>query len=474
MTSRTARTLIVPVESQVRELDAKLLFACEAAERGFPVIIGSRAYIHFLVPFLAPGVYLAKSMRSLSDRMFSILHDLGHDIVAWDEEALVRFASPEYYSWRYSKATFDRVSHLFAWGPDDAEWFTGYHGYRGTPIHTTGNPRIDLLRREVRDYFRSDAEALRERFGDFILVNTNFSFVNNFVPRLNLVQPAASGKDPTVSARAGKGLSLEFARGMAAHQQAIFEHFLALMPRLMEWYPERAIVLRPHPSENHEIWRAILRNSSNIHVLHEGNVIPWLMASRVLLHNGCTTAIEAAVLETPVVAYRPVSSSCYDYHLPNSLSHAAFSAPEVRQQIADVLAGRLGPVNENVRRRLFARHLTGTAGPLAVTRCVNVLEQAGYAGGLRSGRPTPKFLAAWVKANARTLQKRVNMLRPNHPNSAAYHAHRFPQISSDEINARIRRFGRQLGRFENVHAAMLSQHIFRVSSDLEQQSRPFA
>ena len=33
-----ASTLIVPVENQVRELDAKLLLACIAVERGFPVV----------------------------------------------------------------------------------------------------------------------------------------------------------------------------------------------------------------------------------------------------------------------------------------------------------------------------------------------------------------------------------------------------------------------------------------------------
>ena len=32
--------LIIPVESQVRELDAKLLLACVAVRRNFPVVIG--------------------------------------------------------------------------------------------------------------------------------------------------------------------------------------------------------------------------------------------------------------------------------------------------------------------------------------------------------------------------------------------------------------------------------------------------
>ncbi len=35
-----AATLIIPVENQVRELDAKLLLGCVAAERGLPVILG--------------------------------------------------------------------------------------------------------------------------------------------------------------------------------------------------------------------------------------------------------------------------------------------------------------------------------------------------------------------------------------------------------------------------------------------------
>ena len=35
--------LLVPVENQVRELDAKLLLACVAARRGLPSIIGPQA-----------------------------------------------------------------------------------------------------------------------------------------------------------------------------------------------------------------------------------------------------------------------------------------------------------------------------------------------------------------------------------------------------------------------------------------------
>jgi len=135
-------TIIIPVESQVRELDAKILLACAAAERGFPVIIGSRAFIHFQVDSLPRGVYLAKSMRTLSIRMFAILRDLGHEIVGWDEEGLVRWPDEEYYRWRLSPVTLKKLSHLLAWGEDDARVLRGYPGYPGTSIHLTGNPLI--------------------------------------------------------------------------------------------------------------------------------------------------------------------------------------------------------------------------------------------------------------------------------------------------------------------------------------------
>ena len=92
--------LIIPVENQVRELDAKLLLSCVAAERGFRVIMGSRAYIHFKIAAMPRGVYLAKSMRSLSNRMFRIIRNLGHEIVAWDEEALVHPPADIYFNLR--------------------------------------------------------------------------------------------------------------------------------------------------------------------------------------------------------------------------------------------------------------------------------------------------------------------------------------------------------------------------------------
>ena len=78
--------------------------------------MGSRAYAHFQVASVPRGIYLAKSMRGLSSSMFKRLRQLGHEIVAWEEEALVHPPSETYFSLRLSPKTIKNVSHVFAWG----------------------------------------------------------------------------------------------------------------------------------------------------------------------------------------------------------------------------------------------------------------------------------------------------------------------------------------------------------------------
>lgn len=455
-------TLVIPVEDQVREFDAKLLTACVAAERGFRVVLGSWTYVNYALPFLKRGVYIAKSMRPRNALLFRILHDLGHTVVAFDEESLVRFDSPEFNTWRYSRNSFRHLSQLFAWGVDDAELLGNYPGNNGIPVHVTGNPRIDLLRKELRGYFAPAAAALRERYGDFILVNTNFSSVNAFVPGFNLSVREGTGRKQVVS-RSGKGLSPGFARDRAAHQQALFESFRALIPRLGAAFPDRCIIVRPHPTENHALWRDLLEGLDNVHVLHEGNVVPWLLACKVLVHNGCTTAVEGAVLDTPAVSYRPVTDERFDYRLPNSLSHQARTAAELLALVDDVVADRLGPVAAAQRRRVLERHLAATTGPLAADRVVDVLVNAGYGEALPPRPGAARYATAWATANIRTLVKHINRYRSGHWNSSAYHAHRFPELDVADVEERLHRLQAALGRFGGIRVERASRFIFRIS-----------
>jgi surface carbohydrate biosynthesis protein len=399
-------TIIMPVESQVRELDAKLLLSCLLAEKGFPVVFGSRAFVHFLVEKLPRGVYMAKSMRTLSIRMFTILRQLGHEIVAWDEEGLVRWPDEEYYRWRLSPVTLKLTNQLLAWGEDDARVLKNYPGYPGTPIHITGNPRIDLLRPELRDFYRERADRLVERFGDFVLINTNFSKVNHFFSHLSEL------KKPAEQLAAG-GIET-FDAGKGRLKQQLFEHFLAMLPELCRAVSGHTVVVRPHPAENHGPWLEVAARCPNLKIINEDSVTPWLMAARLLIANGCTTMIESAVLGTPTIAYQPVMDPRYDDDLPNLVSHRAFTLDDLLAQAEAVMAGDLGAVPEEDRRRVLDRHLAALDGPLAGERIVKVLEEAGYLDDPPLPAPAADFVRGFLHNKVRTLGKKINKRRPGH------------------------------------------------------------
>jgi surface carbohydrate biosynthesis protein len=399
---------------------------------------------------------MAKSMRRLSRKMFSILRQLGHEIVAWDEEGLVRWPDEEYWRWRLSPETMDMVSHLLAWGEDDADWFRRYPGYPGTPIHITGNPRIDLLRPELRDFYKGKSDALKRRYGRFVLINTNFSKVNHFFPHLSELKKAleeGADKEPE-----------SFDVGKGRLKQQLFDHFLSMLPKLCSRLKEYTIVLRLHPAENHAPYIRAAEGHTNMVVINEDSVTPWLMATDLLIANGCTTMIEAAVLGTPTIAYQPVRDARYDDDLPNAVSHRAFTLDRLLELAQQIMAGQLGTLPKEEQRRILDRHLAALDGPLAAERIVGVLEEAGY---LDNPPPAPglrDFLKGCIRNKIRTLAKRINMYRPGHRNNIRYHNHRFPGTSVDEITQKIRLMGSLLGgKFENLEVRKLHQHIFHIS-----------
>ena len=446
---------MIPVETQVREMDAKLLLGCLAAERGFPVIIGSRAFLHFRTDSVPRGIYLAKSLRALSIRMFDILRKLGHEIVAWDEEGLLREADPEYYRWRLSPVTMRQISHLIAWGPDDAQTFRNYPGYHGVPIHITGNPRVDLMRPELREFYRPEIEAIHERFGNFVMVNTNFSKVNHFYPELSELKKAIAAE--------GTSKANSFDIGKGRHKLALFRHFQEMLSPLCETLSDCNVVVRPHPAENHGPWLSIAERYGNLHVANDGNIIPWLIAAQALIANGCTTQVEAAMLDTPTVSYQPVMAEEFDFELPNSLGRRVVSLNELCIMVHAMVKGELGPLDYFARRKILDPHIAALDGPLAAERIVQVLEAEGYGKRQPPASSMKDHIQGRVQNNFRTMVKRVNMRRPGHRNNLAYHAHRFPDISAEEIEKKVARLGKLLNRFETIKVIQLSKHIFRIN-----------
>jgi surface carbohydrate biosynthesis protein len=461
--------LILPCETRFREFDAKLLLACHAAERGWRAIVGSMKVIDQQAARWPRGVYISKSVTKRKLVMFGLLPKLGHILTAWDEEGLV-YASPEVYrATKVDPRSLNAAVRLFAWGEANASAWRGHPDFAGRPISATGNPRADLLRPELRGYFAEEAQRLTERHGDFILINTNFSRMNHFMP-------GQSWHRQLVEDGGGRIVSDDDPRlGLAAHKQVLFEHFLAMAPAVARRFPERKLILRPHPSESPDIWRQVLAECPNAEVIYEGNATAWLMAAAGLVHNGCTTAVESFLLGRPAIAYQPAVSEAYDHALPNGLSVASFSLEELLERLSEMLAGDTQARHEVLaaRRDLARQHVASYDGPSACERILEVLDEvlADYRGDTPS---TLDQITGRIGVGVRRVVTRTINSLPGHRNSPAYLSHMFPLVSHSEVLDSVQRYGRLLGRFEGLRVETLDRNVFAISRDRPQRSASVA
>jgi surface carbohydrate biosynthesis protein len=460
----TTRHLLIPVENQVRELDPKLLLACIAARRGFTSVIGSRREMEMLIDSFPRSIYLSKSMTVRSLLFFWVAAKYGHEIITWDEEALVHLPPETYFSRRLHPAAIRYVSHLFAWGEENAELWRQYPELpRGIPIHVTGNPRSDMLRTQMHPYYAADVAAIRREFGNFILVNTNFNHVNAFGADMNLFKPARRPGERPRFGRAARGMSREYAEGLRDHKQALMADFERMIPLLEDSFPEVTVVVRPHPTESHDVYRRLAEGCRRVRVTNQGNVVPWLLSARALIHNGCTTGVEAFELGVPALSYRATVNDTYDngfYRLPNAVSHTCFGFDALRQTLRGVLDGAVTAPDTEERRRLVRHHLAAQDGPLACERILDVLE--GVATGAPRSRSLLGRLDGWVTSKGLHALRQIKSVLPGSHNRPEFQRHRYPGIPLEEVAERLTRFQKLLGDTTPLAVEPVTATIYRV------------
>jgi surface carbohydrate biosynthesis protein len=455
MTART-KTLLIPSETRSREFDAKLLLACFAAEQGYDCIVGSRMAMHQAIASLPIGVYIGKDMFHSSAKMLGIMRGLGHDVVAWDEESLVYISEETYLRKRVAPETTKWIRHVFTWGEADRAMKSRASAFRDIPIEAVGNPRIDLLRPELGAYYADDAAELRNRYGRFILVNSNFGALNHLLPARRI---APSAMDAAAIAAFSQGeLPFEYWQ----FREQVFAAFKQMVPALADALPDHRLVIRPHPSEDHGEWLALAAGHGNITITNENAVAPWLLAAEAVIHNGCTTGMEAYLLGRPVICYQPVTHPLYDLELPNGVSDAVADVQGLIELTTSILSGHQTDRTDARKRQLVRHYIAGIDGPLACERIVESLGKHISQNPLPAPKPAERRTAVW-KAWRRSMSKRLKSMNPDSKNSPGYTRKRFADLQPADVVGRVARFSSILGRFDDVRTTKIKQNIYKIT-----------
>jgi surface carbohydrate biosynthesis protein len=328
----SSKWLYLPIELKVRDLHSRILLASFAALKGIKSIVGHKLEIQHKMREFPLGVFL---MYGFANNYLSTLEKIiqhGHKIVAQDDEGLVVWQNDMYQKFRVSSSVLEKVSQVYAWGPNQKQLIDTWSPKSKEKILVTGSPRFDLLRKPFIQALDVDVQNIKNKFGSYILVNTNFGRANHFKGTQYYIH---TKKEQYVS----DDKSNEFFEGCLEFQKIIYNNFIEMMFELSSIFPEKTIIIRPHPSENHDAWRKHTTGLSNVKVIHDGCVLPWILASEVLIHNGCTTGVEAYMLNKPVISYRPEIDEIYEAVLPNQLSHQVFTKKDLISATKSYLAG---------------------------------------------------------------------------------------------------------------------------------------
>ncbi len=304
------RWLYLPVEVKVREMDAKLLLAYYAVKSDYHVIIGDHVMVEKASEKYPKGIFFSKGgPHGFRERIITQAIKNNHKVVELDEEGLI-FNEKLYIIDRMRKDMLELVTQEYCWGEYQKEVIAKYHPDLINKCHVVGNPRLDLLTPKYRELYREDVENLKNSYGDFILINTRFAKYNTL-----------KGKKETA-------LNQEIKR--------LYDCFIEMIHKLSKQFSNITIIIRPHPLENSTSYRKEFANYSNVHVIHEGNIIKWLMAAKAIIHNGCTSGIEAFFLERPLITYIPFQSN--ETIISNQLGEKARNINEIITYLKNIFS----------------------------------------------------------------------------------------------------------------------------------------
>ena len=324
--------ILLPIETINREIDFKIILGARLSGLGYKIFIGQHDFLMTLLSSMEGGLYIGKNIfhKKSSEEDGSRYYQLkkrGFDIIYLHEEGGVFAGDQDQWrktlAFQYNPAIFDDKDRLCVWGEFQRQF--DQTRSKKVPIHVVGHPRFDLYKPKLRSFYQEEVEGIQRKYGNYILINGNYSWANHGRGLQNTFPESINSEDIE-----GRLKRVHYYKYFTSQMVAMVEltHVLAAK------FPDLNFIYRPHPSEDHQYYKTVFNGVTNIMVDHEGPVNPWILGAKALIHDGCTTAVEATIAGIPVINYKPIFDPVCDIWLANSMGVKAATS----DQIIDMLS----------------------------------------------------------------------------------------------------------------------------------------
>ncbi|MBX3740905.1 MAG: hypothetical protein KF712_07940 [Akkermansiaceae bacterium] len=323
------KVLLFPVETIVRELDFRMILGLMVLRPDWQIIIGDHEVLLKLSLRLRNVVSVLKNVTGGKyPWKYRRWKDLNHRIIHLDEEGAIYEHGPDRWKVdldnRLIIRELDAGEHICTWGSFQAEHYRSLRPACADNVTATGHPRFDLCRPAFDKLYEEEVLQLRATYGKFILVNTNILASNVSGRDVNFRFYKVEPEDTATRTHYIEQYCHEARREAA---------FIELINHLSNTCPDHRIVFRPHPSEDLHAYESLLKYIPRVTITRQGSLNAWLRSCQILVHNGCTTAIEAHLSNTPVINFAPTRDPRFELTLPNLVGTTCTTPEEVTEAV---------------------------------------------------------------------------------------------------------------------------------------------
>ena len=444
--------LYVPVEIKHREMLSRLFLGCCAAEAGFAVVIGRHSELDRYLDAFPVGLFFDKCLSVSKKRSFDRRLGRGFTLTSIDEEAGGVFSMPQFIRARYSQEYLKKSALTFFWSQKHLEIVQKYFPDAAIASAVVGNPRFDLCRPDLRKLFEASAAAIRERYGDFILLVSNFGHANYFAGHAALVDLARK------NGLFVGGAEYQNYMGRVEHKARNLEAYANVLPAVRAAFPELAIVVRPHPAERVETWLKIAQPIERCHVIYEGEANPWILASRAMFHHGCTTGLEGFLLDKPSVSFHPHPHEEYDTEPSVSVSLMARDPEELTSKLRQIVEDSAQALPSPAPLHNYVRIDDGYAADRIVAEMLHCAKGQGR---LDFSLGNTAYWRKRFDDGWRSWREKL----PSPRRIRKAKMSKFPLLAANEISSVISSMSDLTGRFRDIDARPIAHSTYLLRQD---------
>ncbi len=291
---RQCRVLIL-VPNIARDLEGHALVAYHIRKRyAHDVRLCNLADLHETLLSYAPDVLVVDRIDSPS-RLAPLARRLGMQVVLLPTLGFMQEAidTEARRAGKYERGE-ETLDGCFTWGEAGRRLLLAQTSLTESQLCTVGSPRFDFYSEPYLSLVEPRESFLRrcgipERGAPLVVWATN------------TYHTETRDLEATVRDRVAGGATEAIARAELEDEGTAFRDLSSVVTTLADAHPEWDFLIKLHPSEMPEPYRALAERAANIHLVTDGRIRDVLYHSSALLTNCSTTSTEAWMLGKPMI-----------------------------------------------------------------------------------------------------------------------------------------------------------------------------